>query len=184
MTDLADFVESLKRAVATPGDFSAIYANATDDDLTGSLMDGFGECQLDGFFTPAFGGRLYELDVANGTVTPDITVAQRQLVVIYATGQLVTSRLLNLKSKVKYAAKGADYETEQSSNVLTALLKSIDQRKLLLRQRALYLGTSAAFSMADGYFLAATGRYYLAGTDSGHYYDTGGVAGSYGPGGP
>jgi hypothetical protein len=159
MTDLADLVDSLKRAVAPPGEFSTLYASATDDDVVGQLMDGFAEAQLDGWFTAAWGGAK-SLDVDAGTVSPDLVQSQQALVVIYAAYRLVYTRLLNLKTHTKYSARGAEYETDQASNVLTTLLKQFADRKELLYKKALYSGSNAAFSMADGYFLAATQRYY------------------------
>lgn len=159
VTDLADLSDSLKRAVAPLGDFASVFATATDDDVTGALMDGFAEAQLDGWFTQYWGGQK-DLDVTTGVVTPDLSNAQGALVVIYAAFRLTTARLLNLKNRVKYSARGADYETEQASNVLTTLLKQFADRKQALYQKALYSGANAAFSMADGYFFAATQRYY------------------------
>lgn len=158
MTDLADLVDSLKRAVAPPGEFAALYASATDDDVVGQLMDGFAEAQLDGWFTAAWGGQK-SLDVDLGTVTPDLAQPQQALVVIYSSYRMIYTRLLNLKTRTKYAARGAEYETEQAASILTGLLKQFADRKELLYKKALYSGANAAFSMADGYFLAASQRY-------------------------
>lgn len=160
MTDLSDLNDSLKRAVAAPGEFATVFGSATDDDVTGALMDGFAEAQLDGWFTPSWGG-LITLDVDANTVTPDITNAQGALIVIYAAYRLITARLFNLKTHVKYSASGADYETDQAASLLTTMLKQMADRKAQLYQKALYSGANAAFHMADGYYLAATQIYAL-----------------------
>lgn len=158
MTDLGDLVDSLKRAVAPPGEFATLFRSATDDDLIGSLMDGFAEAQLDGFFTPAYSS-LFTLDADAGTVTPDLSAAQSALVIIYTAHRVVTTRLLNLKTHTRYAARGAEVENDQAATLLVQLLKDFSARKAALQQKAAYSGVDAAFTMADGYFLAATGRY-------------------------
>lgn len=160
MSDLSDLNDALKRAVAPLGAFATIFTAASEDDVTGSLMDGFAEAQLDGWFTPFFGGQI-DLDVDTGLLTPDITNAQGALIIIYAAYRLCFARLLSLQTRAKYAAKGADYETEQASNVLTTLMAQLSQRKFLLYQKALYSGANAAFHMADQAFLAATQVYAL-----------------------
>lgn len=162
MSDLGDWVESLKRAVAPLGQFKTVYASATDDDVAAALADGFAEAQLDGFFTASYGAQ-FDLDVNAGTITPDLTQAQGALVVIYAAVRLIQARLLNLQSRVRYQAGPVDYETEQAASILTTLLKQFNDRIALLREKALYSGVNAAFHMADGYFLAATRHYGFAG---------------------
>lgn len=158
MTDLGDLVDSLKRAVAPPGEFAALFASSTDDDLVGSLMDGFAEAQLDGFFTGSYGA-AHALDVDAQTVAPDLSHAQGALVIVYAASRVITTRLLNLKTHTRYEARGAVYENDQASGLLVQLLKDFQARKTALQLKAQYAGSAAAFAMADGYFLAATGRY-------------------------
>jgi hypothetical protein len=161
VTDLSDLVEPLKRLVATPGTFATFYPNTTDEDLTGSIMDGFAECQLDGFFNGP--DIAYVLDLDAGTVTPDIPNAGRALVQIYAAANFVTDMVINLKNQVRYEAKGTVYETIQAASILTALLKQFQDRKAaiiaLLRQESMY----AAFHMADAYVIRATTTYPVGG---------------------
>jgi hypothetical protein len=155
MTDLADSVEALKRYVAVPGTFADTFTETTDEDLAGSLLDGFAECQLDGFFV-----RPPIVATDDGVITPDLARGQVALVVLYAATRIIHTQLLNLKSKIKYEAKGLIYETEQSSNVLTQILKDLQARKALIIQRQTLAGASAAFTMADGYFVKAVGVPY------------------------
>lgn len=156
--DLDLLVGSLKRFIAVPGGFAALFPNTTDADLGGALADGFARAQLDGFF---IGSSQYahELDLNTNIVTPDLTLREGALVVLYAGKRLVQAQLLNLKTVTKYEAKGLIYDVQQAASVLTALLKEysaeLDRLVLLSRQS----GASSAFVMADAYFIRATGYY-------------------------
>jgi hypothetical protein len=153
VTDISDLVPALKRYVAVPGTFATVFPVTTDPDLIGSLLDGFSECQLDGFFiAPA-----YSADVDAGLVTPDLSGGQEALVLLYASTRIVQTQLLNLKTATRYEAKGLIYDVSQSANVLTVLLKELNDRKALIIQRQTLAGASAAFTMADAYFLKAVG---------------------------
>ena len=166
MTDLLDHVDSLKRLVAPPGEFVTLYKSATDDDLVGSLADGFAEAQLDGFFIGPTGNVI---DVDQGTIAPDLSVPQARLVVLYATVALIQARLLNLKNQVRYEAKGAIYETTQNATILTTLLKQFSDRKAAIVLRMQTLGAGSAFTMADAYFIRATVNYVGLGAGYGGY---------------
>jgi hypothetical protein len=161
VTDLSDLVEPLKRLVATPGTFATFYPNTTDEDLTGSIMDGFAECQLDGFFNGP--DIAYVLDLDAGTVTPDIPNAGRALVQIYAAANFVTAMVINLKNQVRYEAKGTIYETQQAATVLTALLKQFQDRKTAIIALLQRQNLAAAFYMADQYVIKATAFYPMVG---------------------
>lgn len=155
--DLDLLVASLKRFIAVPGGFAALFPNTTDADLSGCLADGFARAQLDGFFIgPQFG---HELDLSTNIVTPDLTLREGALVVLYAGKRLVQAQLLNLKTATKYEAKGLIYDVQQAASVLTALLKDytaeLDRIVTLSRQT----DASSAFIMADAYFIRATGYY-------------------------
>lgn len=175
MSDLTTLANSLRRAVATPGTFARTYPNTTDADLIGALADGVAEAQLDGFF---MGNRSKTLNITDGTVIPDLTPPEGALVVIYAAANFVQAQLLNFKNRQHYAARGTEYEVEQSASILTALLKQFNERKAALLAKAQAAGAGAAFLMADGYFLAATGSYAVTGdgwtgvgVGPGDYYD-------------
>ncbi len=159
MSNLADSVEALKRYVAVPGTFADFFTETTDDDLVGSLLDGFAECQLDGFFV-----RPPVLATDDGAITPSLSRGQTALVVLYAATRIIQTQLLNLKNRTRYEAKGLVYEVEQSANVLTTLLKQLNDRKALIIQRQTLAGASAAFTMADGYFVKAVGYPNYGGT--------------------
>jgi hypothetical protein len=161
VTDLSDLVPALQRLVATPGTFATFYPDTTSDDLVGSLMDGFAEAQLDGFFvTP-----MWVLDLDAETITPDLPVAGRALVQIYAAANFVTAMVINLKNQVRYEAKGTVYETIQAASILTALLKQFQDRKTQLKTLLEQQNAAAAFYMADQYLIKATSFYAIAGQD-------------------
>jgi len=153
-TSLADYVEWLKRLVATPGDFDSFYPNTSDDDLAFTLMDAFSEAQMDGFFLQP---TLFAGDSNALTVTPELSRPQLSLVLLYASVQFMRAELLNKNNRVRYVAKGLEYETEQSASVITALLKEANDRKqavLTLQQTA---QGATSFFMADAYVIRAVG---------------------------
>lgn len=164
-TDLSDWITTLQRYLAMAGTFATQFPNTTDDDLTGALGDGFAECQMDGYFITTSGtyigggGTGYTLDLNLLTVTPSLQPGQMALVVLYAATQLVRAQLLNLQNMVKYQAGTAQYETQQSSNVLTAMFKDLSARKASILDRALSVNAGMAFAMADSYMIRAVGGY-------------------------
>lgn len=154
MSDLSNLVDALKRRVAVPGDFENVFPDTSDDDVTGLLMDGFARAQLNGYFTaPSFA-----MD-DNGLVTPDISRAQGSLIVLYAGVQMVQTQLLNLKNRTHYKAGNVEYQTEQGSNILTAVLKQLKDELIEVQRLAATAGTTAATLVADQYFLKAVGPY-------------------------
>ena len=168
--DLDLLVASLKRFIAVPGGFAALFPNTTDVDLGGLLADGYARAQLDGFFIGSFS---HELDLSTNIVTPPLTLREGALVVLYAGKRLVQTQLLNLKTTTRYEAKGLVYDVQQAASVLTALLKEytaeLDQLVLLSRQS----GASSAFIMADAYFIRATSHYagYSGALENDRAYD-------------
>lgn len=158
MTSLADLVEPLKRYVAVPGTFDDVFPSTTDDDLIGSLLDGFAEAQFDGFFIkPEFTA------TDDGEVSPDLSRGQQALIAIYASTRIVTTQLMNQRSLERYEAKGLIAETQRSSQVLAALLKDLQARKTAILERQQKYGSLtgagalAGFTMADQYFARAMG---------------------------
>lgn len=151
MSDLADLIETFKRAVARPGTFAVNYPETTDDDLAGSLMDAFGESQLDGFFTTG-----YVLDLDSAFVDPDLTQAEGRLLVIYAAIRFIEVELLNRPVSTDAQAGKASFRQEFSSNLLRALLDSLQKRRAQLVDKLANSGASSAFYMADQYYLRAT----------------------------
>lgn len=166
--DLTDLVPSLKRALASPGEFDATFPDSTDTDLAGTLADAVAECQLDGFL----GGTT--LSILDATTTPDLTNPQQALVILYAMARVVTARVANLRNRTRYKAGNTEAETEQSASVLVQILRDVRERKRALLDDARAGNLSDAFAMVDMY-VAKSIDYGAA--DVGRL--TGGAFGSY-----
>lgn len=151
MSELADLTDALKREVAVPGTFATVFPNTTDEDLEGTLLDAFAQCQLDGFM----------LDIAiddDGVTAPDITRGQQALVVIYAGCRMLMAELLNRKSHTRYEANGSVFEQDQAASMLTQALKDLQEKKQRLWDLAQRRPTSV--TVVDGYFIKATDFYW------------------------
>lgn len=143
--ELADLTNSLKRALAAPGEFDTFFPDATDTDLTGMLADAIAEAQLDGFLGNS------SLNLLAETVAPDLTNAQQALVILYARARVLQSRIANLKNRTRYKAGAAEAETEQSASVLVELLRETKERKRELLEIARQGASGMAFAMVDMY---------------------------------
>jgi hypothetical protein len=155
-TDLSDWTDSLRRMVATPGTFATVFPNTSDDDLVGSLMDGMAEAQMDGFF---INPTLFSYDPDSGIVTPALTPPQISLIVLYAGSRIIRAELMARNTTFRAKAGPVEFETQQGSNVLTTILKDLEQRKIDILKLFRNFGAGMAFSMADAYFIKATGYY-------------------------
>lgn len=145
MTNLSDLVPSLTRALATPGTFADLFPDTTTTDLVGVLTDAMAEAQLDGFLSRT------SLNVQASATTPDLTVPEQALVVLYGMSRVVTARVSNLKNRARYKAGSVESETEQSSTVLVELLREIRDRKKQLLDDAKAGNMAKAFGMVDMY---------------------------------
>jgi hypothetical protein len=150
-TDLNDLIPALKRAVAVPGTFATFYPNTTNTDLVGSLMDAFGQAQIDGFFLEQ------TLDVDLETVDPDLSSAGQQVVVLYAAEAILRAQIMSLKQRVAYEAGPVKYETENSASVLTTILKDLTARRIAMQDQAAEVRRGATFAMQDMYADRVTG---------------------------
>lgn len=151
MSDLFDLVESLKRAVAVPGQFAGTFAETEDQDLVDTLLDAFAEAQLYGFFP------THSADDA-GIITPDLTRGEGALVVIFAMCRILVAEIRNRKTHTRYEARGAVFEQDQSASMLTQLLKDYQTEKAELLKRV-STAAASAFWMADQYYVRAVGGF-------------------------
>lgn len=143
--ELLALVPSLKRAVAPPGEFAALFPSSTDTDLRDLLSDAVAESQLDGFLRDV----SIDLDVAE--VTPDLSNPQQALVVLYGAARVLTVRLANLKNRTRYVAGNVEAETEQAASVLVELLRQTNARKKQILEDARSGGAGMSFAMVDLY---------------------------------
>lgn len=149
-TSLADLGEALKRAVAVPGSFDDSF-DMGDAEILGSLLDGFAEAQLDGFFS----GMTAEDD---GELSSEIDRAAGALIVIYSSSQILTSVIRDLKSHVKYVAGAVSFEQDSPASVMVQLLRDANARKKEMREEAKRSGAGAAFYFADRYVAQVMGN--------------------------
>lgn len=153
MSQLATLIPSLQRFLAPPGEFETLFPTAGDEDLVGSLGDGFAECQLRGFFSD------YDLDPNAFTVAPDMTVPQGSLVVLFAGVRILMAEIRNRKTHLRQQAGTLSNEVDQSATVLAELLKEYQAEKKELIAAASIAGSGDVFVMADAYFINATTHY-------------------------
>lgn len=147
MSDLADLVEAFKREATIPGSFGAVFPTMTDDHIVGSLSDAFAEAQLDGYF-----GTM-RLDVDDGVVTPDLSVAGAALVVIYAGMRLVRQQLREIRTHVQAGPTVVD----RSAGVLTEELKQLERRRKDLLAAAMRAGRGAGTTFVIDLYVARGG---------------------------
>ena len=151
MDNVATLVEPLQRAVAVPGTFATAYPNTSEDDLTGMLLDGLAEAQLDGFFSDLTYGVDPEDEPTYGILDTEVGQPESALIVIYAATRLLSNELTSRKTHIRYEASGAVFEQDQSAQVLTERLKELNGRLKDIRERAQLAGMASAFYMADMY---------------------------------
>lgn len=153
MSDLADLVEAFKREVTVPGTFAAAFPDTTDDNIIGALADAFAEAQLDGFF-----GHM-TLDVEDGIVTPDLSVAGAALVVMYAGMRMTRQQLIATNTVSRYKAGPVEYETQQAAGALTEALKQLKARRDQILANAVRAGRGNGTTFVlDGYVSRAFAR--------------------------
>lgn len=160
MSSIFDLTDGLKRAVAVPGNFAAVFPNTSNGQLGDTLMDAFAEAQLDGFLS------TLQLDTETGEVTPDLSLPQQALVLIYGSARILTAELFNRKSLSRYKAGNVEYETEQGTLILRGLLDTITARKKQLLDRVASAGLLEAteqMAMGDLAFIKGTSAYASTG---------------------
>lgn len=121
--DLSDLIPSLTREVQPPG--SDVFPSAVDDDWLGQLEDAFWEAKLFGFFAG--------YTESDGLVTPitgttDLERQWQQLIVIFGGIRVVRMQLANLGTSIRAKAGPVEFEQSQSANVLSAILKQLNDR--------------------------------------------------------
>ncbi len=152
ITNAAELIEPLKRAIAGPGQFDAAYPDSDDDTLFAYITDAFGEARLDGFFSAG------SVDWVSGDFDPEITQAEAALLVIYASINILTTQIRNLGTKSTYKAGPVEYSTEYSAGVLKGILDSLFVRKAQLSKTV----TSGIPWFGDAYWGRLTsGEYQL-----------------------
>jgi len=145
-TSLVDLVPALKRLLAVPGAFAAEFPTTTDTELALLLADALGEAQMDTL--------LSGFTEVAGVVTPDMTAAERSIVLLYANARVIVAELRNRKTHVRYEAGGAVFEEDQAASLLVEQLRmlQVSKRQMLLN---LQQGGADLFYMVDAYSMRA-----------------------------
>lgn len=154
MSDLADLVEPLKRAVAVPGTFTDVFPSTSDEDLAALLADAFAEARLDGFLSG------FTLDLNLNTTTPDLQSSHTALLVIYGAYRILINEVRNRNTRFAAKAGPTEYETEQTASMLNEVLRQLGAKKkdILEQARLGELDTSGVF-VADMAYIKATQDY-------------------------
>jgi len=117
--DLNDLVDSVRRQSSVE---VVEAAGLTDQNLIGYLMDAFWEARLDGALTS-------DHDLDDEFLEPPLSNDLAQLLVIYASFNIVKNRLLQTNTVFRTKAGPVEYEVQQSAQLLTALLKDMSVRR-------------------------------------------------------
>jgi hypothetical protein len=155
MSQLAALVGSLKRFVAPPGQFDTYFPDASDLDLTEALADGWAEARRFGLFGSA------DLDLDDYTVTPDISIEQGSVVVLFTGARILRTQIANRKSHVRYEAPGVVSEQDYASQVLVELLKQYEAEKQQVITLSTNYGVASAVYMADASVARSIASYDL-----------------------
>lgn len=132
--DLSDLIPDLKVALTAPGQ-TALYDNVSDDEWVSRMKTAFWSayndglivgfsCDTDGIVTPVSGNETFGMDL-------------QQIVIFYCGLNKVQNELMQIKTRFKAKAGPVEYETEQSANVLKAIIDSLlKQRDDIMRRLA------------------------------------------------
>jgi hypothetical protein len=144
--DLADLVEPLQIEVQAPG--GDAYADATEDDYLGTLINSFWEIRLYGYlggFEEDSASRGGHPEFTVGIVTPlgvdptyddpfgysttqDLSRDLQQLIILWAAWKIALNNMATVNSVFRAKAGPVEYETQQAASVLTAVLDALKAR--------------------------------------------------------
>lgn len=137
--DLGDLTELLLAEVDAPGEDS--FPDATDDDWVNNLRSAFWEAVLDGVIPP---NQFTEND---GLVAPvdengeDLSRELQQLIILYAGVRVIRNKMRVMNTLFRSKAGPVEFETQQSANVLKAIMDELVRKRNLVLQRLSDLGT-------------------------------------------
>lgn len=139
--DLSNLVELLQAEVDAPGENS--FADAVETDWVNQLRSGFWETVLDGI--------MFGYEETDGIVTPiapnitDLSREYQQLVIFYAGVRVVRNKLRTVGTAFKAKAGPVEYETQNSAQVLKAILDELINKRNIILRRLSDLGSSKAY---------------------------------------
>ena len=129
--DLSELIPDLKAAITAPG-LTGTYDNVGEEEWVTRLNNAFWTAYNEGMIT----GFVVSTD---GIVSSPSNVAMgrdlQQLILMYAAINIVQNQLLQIKTLFRAKAGPVEYETQQSANVLKALLDSLLSQKAIAAER-------------------------------------------------
>lgn len=134
--DIADLVPTLKRSINPPG--QDLFPDALDpDDYIGYLGDAFWDARMTGLLE---GYTLDGQEISPTAGTTDISRDLQQILVLYAAMTIVTNELRQKNTQFRAKAGPAEFETQNSSNLLRDVLQVLEQRMNIVMKRLSDLG--------------------------------------------
>lgn len=110
MTDLRTLVDPLKRELAVPGTYDDVFPDTDDTALLGSLLDGFSEAQLQGFFQ--------DITLTGSVTSKDLSLAGGALVVMFSAMRIIRAQLRSMTMTSTYKAGPVEVSTQRSGTLL------------------------------------------------------------------
>lgn len=131
--DLTELIPNLEAAITVPGEASP-FAATSEDEWIRRLNNGFWDAFNDGLLASTW--RCSE-DAVVTPVSGDATFGRdlQQIVILYAAMAIVQQRILQLKTLFRAKAGEAEYETQQSAQVLKTVLDQMLAQKTLVLDR-------------------------------------------------
>jgi hypothetical protein len=152
--DLEDLVDPLKREMSPPG--TDLFSTASDDDWLGQLEDSFWEAKLYGFFHNYTASENFVSPISGTTELPR---DQQQLIVLFAGGRCLRNELKNMNTLFHAEAGSVSFETQNSANLLIAVLKDL-RSKVDLALAALGEINSTTVAYIDSLYSREDSIYY------------------------
>lgn len=139
--DLGDLIESVKRSVSAPGAEETTFPDATDDSWLGYLQDAFWEVRLDGMLA----GYVEADGLIEPNGTTELTRDLQQLVVLYASIDIVVNQIRALQTTFRAVAGPVQFEIQRSAQVLKAILDELKHRRDLVLTRLSDIGAVPSY---------------------------------------
>jgi hypothetical protein len=157
--DLSELIGDLEGAVTVPG-IASPYAASSDTEWLTRLRNAFWTAFNEGVFS---GFTCNEDGIVSPSSSGSSTTFGRelqQIVILYAAINIVQNQMLQLKNQFRAKAGSVEYETQQSAQMIKAILDSLLIQRNTLLQRLSDLGwrntyyydsvTSRDSSLKDG----------------------------------
>ena len=135
--DLSELVGDLEAAVSVPG--TTPFATSSDTEWLTRLRNAFWTAYNEGVFT-GFTCNEDGIVSASGGGTTTFTRDLQQIVILYAGINIVQNQMLQLKNQFRAKAGAVEYETQQSSQQIKAILDSMLIQRSTLLQRLSDIG--------------------------------------------